>query len=917
MSRDEPAPLFGRADDLAHVLRFVDDAAGPGGALVLRGEPGVGKTALLDAAAAHAKGTTVLRIAGTEFDVEVSFGALAAMLHPFVGGLDRLPAVHSAALTVALGLGRGGAANQLAVSHAALTLLTEAAEAGPLLLVVDDLQWIDRASAQILGFVARRLAGTGIGVLAASRTGDAEAPGLGGLPRREVPALGDDAAMALLGHRFPAMPVRVRQRLVEQAQGNPLALLELPTTLSRWQRAGTGALPAVLPLTDRLHEAFAARIGGLPDRTRDLLLIAALDGDGDLRTLRAVVRDAAPLAAAERLGLVRADGSGDRISFAHPLIRAAVVHEATEPERRRVHRRLAEAHRGHPGRHAWHLAEASTEPDEHVAALLQRSAHTNFRRGSPVHAVSELLRAAELSPTPAGRSTRLAEAAYLGTVVTGDLRDAARLLESAQQAATEPSLGLALASANHLLNRDGDINEAHRLLAAAVRAAPDPADASDKTLLEALYNLLLVSSFGGPDLKQWDELHAAMARLRPRPPELLAILEETFADPARASLAVLDRLDAAIAGLQHEISPARIVRVAMAASYVDRLAPCRDALTRVVGYGREGGPIASAIEALSLLGAASFHSGQWDDALERVAEGLDLCARHGYQLQAWHGKFLRALIAAARGDHAGAAAAAEEMTGWADPRHSGLVRHHALQVGALDALGRGDFDAAYRFATSITPAGEFASHAPHALGTVLDLVEAAERTGRRAEAKAHAAAARDTGLDTLSPRLAFLTRVAVALTAPDGEDCRLFAEALDAPGLDRWPFELARAELYYGERLRRSKAAARARSHLTAAWERFERLGAEPWAARASAELRAVGARPDQARPAAVVVLTPQQRQIATLAAEGLTNKQIGEQLFLSPRTVGAHLYQLFPKLGVTSRAALRDALTALEDSPR
>jgi DNA-binding CsgD family transcriptional regulator len=902
--------LFGRADDLAHVLRFVDNATESGNALVLRGEPGVGKTALLDAAAAHARtaGVTVLRIAGAEFDVEVSFGALGKILQPFVGDLDRLPAVHSTALTVALGMGGGATASQLAVSHAALTLLTEAAATGPLLLVVDDLPWIDRASAQILGFVARRLSGTGIGVLAAARTRDLSDPG--GLPRRDVPALHADAAMALLGHRFPAMPARVRRRLADEAKGNPLALLELPTTLSDRQRSGAGALPAVLPLTQRLHDAFATRISGLPDRARELLLIAALDGAGELRTLREVAPEPGALAAAERLGLVHADH--DRISFSHPLIRAAVVHEATDAERRRVHRQLAEAHRDHPGRHAWHLAEAATEPDEHVASLLQKSAHSNFRRGSPVHAVSELLRAAELSPTPAGRSTRLAEAAYLGTVVTGDLRDAARLLESAQRAATEPSLALALASANHLLNRDGAIVEAHRRLAAAVRAAPDPADASDKTLLEALYNLLLVSAFGGGDLKQWDELHAALARLRPRPPELLAIMQVTFADPAR-SQPVLDRLDAAIAGLRHEISPARIVRVGMAASGVDRLAPCRDALTRVVGYGREGGPIASAIEALFLVGADAFHSGQWDDALARADEGLDLCARHGYQLQAWHGRFLHALVAAARGDHAGAGTAVAEMTGWAGPRHAGLVRNYALQAGTLDALGRGDFEAAYRFATSITPAGEFASHVPQALATLLDLVEAAERTGRHTQARAHAAAARDTGVHTLSPRLAFLTRVASALTAPEGDDCRLFAEALAAPGVERWPFDLARAELYHGERLRRTKATARARASLTAASERFERLGAEPWAARAGAELRAVGARSEQARPGGVV-LTPQQRQIATLAAGGLTNKQIGEQLFLSPRTVGAHLYQLFPKLGVTSRAALRDALTTLDD---
>jgi DNA-binding CsgD family transcriptional regulator len=199
---------------------------------------------------------------------------------------------------------------------------------------------------------------------------------------------------------------------------------------------------------------------------------------------------------------------------------------------------------------------------------------------------------------------------------------------------------------------------------------------------------------------------------------------------------------------------------------------------------------------------------------------------------------------------------------------------------------------------------------------MVDLVEAAVNTARPAEAQAHAAAARETGLGTLSPRLDFLTRAVSAMTAPDEEALRLFAEALAAPGLDRWPFDLARADLAYGERLRGAKAAAPARAHLTAAWERFDRLGARPWAERASTALRAAGARPARARPAAAAVLTPQQHQIATLAAEGLTNKQIGAQLFLSPRTVGAHLYQLFPKLGVTSRAALRDALTTPEEPP-
>ena len=898
--------LFGREDDLRVVLDFVDRN---GEALLLRGAPGVGKTALLDAAAAHAHGTTVQRIAGAEFDAEVSFGALGRLLRPFTEGLARLPAVHATALNVALDLADGPSSNQLAVSHAALTLLAEAASARPLLLIVDDLQWVDRASAQVLRFIARRLTDTRIAVLAAARTSPSPEPG--GLPPYEVKPLGAGAAMSLLEHRFPAMPSRVRKRLLEEAQGNPLALLELPTALDGRQRTTVGALPAVLPLTQRLHDAFAVRVRGLPERTRSLLLVAALDGAGDLRTLRAVARDPGELAPAERLGLLHADEPDGRLAFSHPLIRAAVVQEASEPERRRVHRELAEAHRGHAGRHAWHLAEAATGPDEHVASLLQESAHVNLRRGSPVHAISELLRAADLSPGAAGRSTRLAEAAYLGTVITGDLRNAPQLIETARQIAPGPSLAVALAVANHLLNSDGDVDAAHRLLADAIQAAPEPALATDKTLVEALYNLLLVCAFGGR-IDLWQPFHTALGKLTPRPPELLAILGTTFADPARADRSVLDRLDNVIAGLPHEISPARIVRAGNAAAYVDRLPACRDALSRVVGYGREGGPVASAIEALFLLGNDAFHSGQWDVGGDWVREGLGLCTRHGYRLLAWSGRFVEALLAAAQGDHPAVEAAMREMTGWARHRHASLIEHYAHHVGALDALGQRDFEAAYRFATSITPAGVIASHVPQALWTIADLVEAAEHTGRHAEAVAHVAAARDAGIGSISPRLGFLTQVAAAMTAPEGQDCARFAEILATTGLDRWPFDLARAELCYGERLRRLKSIAEARTQLTAALARFERLGARPWAARAGAELRATGVRPEQ--PPLAVTLTPQQRQIATLAAEGLTNKQIGERLFLSPRTVGAHLYQLFPKLGVTSRAALRDALTTLQD---
>ncbi|SFR02705.1 regulatory protein, luxR family [Lentzea waywayandensis] len=355
------------------------------------------------------------------------------------------------------------------------------------------------------------------------------------------------------------------------------------------------------------------------------------------------------------------------------------------------------------------------------------------------------------------------------------------------------------------------------------------------------------------------------ARDLPASPELREIAETTFGDPARSTRAVLDRLDAVLADLAHETSPTRIVQAGAAAMYVDRLPACREPLHRVVRRG----PAEKAAEAKLLLATDAFQTGQWDEARDSS-------------------RYLRALVAAARGE----------------TTEKGLVQHQAWHVEALEALGRRDFETAYRCTASITPPGTFAPHAPQALWTILDLVESAENSGRHAEARAHALAAREIG--AISPRLAFIGRVAEALTSEPG----LFVEALAAPGLERWPFELARAELYFGERLRRGRDVT-ARRHLAAALERFERLGAAPWVARARGELRATGARSGE--PRAAVVLTAQQHQIATLAAAGLTNKQIGARLFLSPRTVGAHLYQLFPKLGVTSRAALRDALTELD----
>ena len=463
-----------------------------------------------------------------------------------------------------------------------------------------------------------------------------------------------------------------------------------------------------------------------------------------------------------------------------------------------------------------------------------------------------------------------------------------------------------------MLNGDGDVDTAHRLLVGAIETAPDPSDAQGDVLVEAIYNLLEVCFFGGrADL--WPPFHRAFARLEPTAPRFLELLAKTIPDPARDAVGTLDRLDEAIADLDHESSPTRIVRIAVASSYIDRLPQCRAALWRVVRDGRAGGAVTMSIQALALLGFDAFLTGQWDSLAETADEAVALCDSHSYGLLRWPSRSLQALLAAVRGDSANVSAIAEEVTAWAVPRRAEAMHVYVLHARVLDAIGRGDFESAYRHACAISPAGTIAAHVPHAMWLVLDLVEAAMRTGRRDEATAHVAAAPETGLPAISSRLALNTYGAGAMAATDDQDATtLFERALGVTAAEQWPFDRARIQLAFGERLRRARATTCARQLLTAARDTFRQLEARPWTHRAGNELRATGLTIGQKDVLGPASLTPRQLEIARLAAEGLTNKEIGERLFLSHRTVATHLYQLFPKLGITSRAALRDALSEL-----
>jgi hypothetical protein len=663
--------LVGRDAVLAELKRLLDSGAVDGGALLLVGPPGVGKTALLDAAVLLAEDSVrVVRGAGVEFEADVSFAGLNQVLLPLIEHLATLTEHYRTALSAALGLSDGPPAERLVVAASALALLRAAAKQRPLVIVIDDLPWLDRPSAQVLGFIARRLPGTKVTFLAALRTGEHSFFEQAGIPTLEVLPLDASDSIALVGNAFPHIEDGVRHRLVTESQGIPLALLELPRELSNAQQKGDEALPVTMKLGRELETIFAARVTTLAEPTRRLLLLAALDGSGDLRILRrgGEQSGADDLRPAERARLISVDGVAHKLVFHHPLIRAAVVALATAAEQRAVHLLLAELFADEPDIRVKHLADATTQPDEEVARALEDAAYRVMRRGDPVAAVTMLLRSAALSVTGIDRARRLTEAAWIGANVTGALGDVAPLVTEAREADPNPnsSLATAVLAAFVLLNGDGDIDTAHRLLVTALDTTA-PGSVPDHVLDEAVHTLMLVCFFGDR-AELWAPFDAAVRRHEPQLSPIQVVAATTFADPHHADLQTLTRLDQIIADLHDATDPAHIVRVAIAANFVGRLGGCRRPLLRVIADGRARGAVASAVNALLMLAVDEFLAGRWDEAVTLADEGIALCATHGYPMLAWPGRYALALVAAAVGDNTLCLQLASEMLQWSAPR---------------------------------------------------------------------------------------------------------------------------------------------------------------------------------------------------------------------------------------------------------
>jgi DNA-binding CsgD family transcriptional regulator len=890
---------------------LADARAGRSRVLVVRGEPGIGKTALLDYAIQSSSGFRVVRAAGVESEMELAFAVLHQLCAPMLDRLERLPGPQHDAVGVAFGLSAGNAPDPFLIGLAVLNLLSEVGEERPLLCLVDDAQWMDRASAQALAFVARRLLADSVALVVATREPIEE---LTGRPELLVEGLGNGDARALLGSalRVP-LDERVRDRIVAETRGNPLALLELPRGQTPAQLAGGFGVLDVPGLPGRIEDRFRQRDAALPAASRRLLLVAAADPTGDpMLVWRAAARlgigpEAA--AAAEADGLLAIDA---RVTFRHPLVRSAVYWAASLAERRVVHRALAEATdpAADPDRRAWHRAQAAAGPDEEVAFELERSADRAQARGGLAAAAAFLERSAALTVDPARRAERALAAAQ--AKYQAGAFDAALTLLTTSEAG--PLDELQRAQANLLR---GEITFASRrgsdappmLLKAARQFEPLDVRLARDTYLEALSAALFAGrlALGGGVLEVAQAARAAPRSPQPaRPPDLLLDgLAVLITDGYPAGAPLLKRAVSAFLG--EDISMLEEVRWLWVACHAAIVVWDHDTwhtlAARQVQLAREAGALAVLPMALTSLAAALVWPGDFAAAAALIAEAETLTEATASQLPpysalalaAWQGREaqVRELIEA---NVNGVMSRGEGM---------GLANMQWATAALYNGLGR--------YEDALAAAQQAAEHPLELWSTLVlpELIEAAARSGKPASAadalQRLSETARASGTEWALGTEACLR----ALLTPGEAAESLYREAISRLGHSRLHVALARAHLLYGEWLRRQGRRLDAREQLRSAYDLFAEFGMRGFAERARVELNATGERVRKRTTEIPVRLTARETQIARLAGDGLSNPEIAAQLYMSPRTVEYHLHKVFTKLDISSRNQLHGVLTS------
>ena len=886
---------------LAHVRE------GHSAVLVMRGEAGIGKTALLRHLARQASGFRVAQVAGVEAEMELPFSGIHQLCAPVLDRLDALPQPQHNALNVALGLAPGAVPDRFLVGLAVLGLLSAAAEDRPLLCLVEDAHWLDVASGLILGFVARRLRADPVAIVATVREPNARHD-FDGLPELRLGGLAEEDARTLLMSAVPGrIDDRVRDRIVAETRGNPLALLDLPRSMSAAELTGGFELLPATDLPRHLEEQYHQRAAELPETTQRLLLLAAAEPLGDAtliwRAAQALGIDKSSLPPAEDAQLVEV---GARVRFRHPLVRSAVYRAAPSSERRAVHRALAETTDPDtdPERRAWHRAHAAVGVDEAVAAELERSADRARSRGGAAAAAAFLARAAELTPDPAERGRRALAAAQ--AKLDAAAADAAlQLLATAELAPLDELQRARLerlrAEIAFALNRGGDAPAL--LLHAARRLEPLDAAMARETHLEAMASALFAGRLGDkPNVREVADA-ALAAPAAPQPPRAIDLLLDglatRFTEGYSAGVPLLQEALGAfrdVEGLtQHDVRWLWLACRLAQDLWDDELWHVLAA--RGVGVARTTGALNLLPGMANYLGASNVHSGAFADAAARIEEVEAITQATGLPPL----KYAALNLAAWSGDLARVQAISDEAL----PR--AIARGEGSAIGVLSCMTARLHNGHGHYAEALAASQRACEYEDViAYGWALvELIEAGVRVGRPDEAA--------PALERLSERTqASGTDWALGIEAgsrallSDAHEAEpLYREALERLARTRGVVHLARAQLLYGEWLRRENRRVDAREQLRAAHQMFSEMGAEGFAERASHELLATGETARKRSDDVRSVLTPQEAHIARLAKEGLSNPEIGAQLFISPRTVQYHLRKVFQKLDITSRNQL------------
>jgi len=895
-----------------------DVRAGESRSLVLRGEPGVGKTALLEYLAKQATECRVVRVAGVESEMELPFAALHQVCAPLMGQVRRLPAPQRDALQTSFGMSSGPAPDRLLVGLAVLGLLSDIAEQQPIVCLVDDEQWLDRASAQVLGFVARRLMADSVGLVFAARKPSRELAGLG---ERAVEGLGKSDARALLDTALTApLDARIRDQIIAETGGNPLALLELPRGLTPQQLAGGFGLPGPVRLRGGTEETFRRRVDALPKQTRCLLLAAAAEPLGDPTLLwRAASRlgiAAEAAAPAIHAGLVE---FGTRVRFRHPLVRSVIYGSASPQDRQAVHASLAQVTdpQHDPDRHAWHRAQAAPGPDEDVAAELERSADRARARGGLAAAAAFLERATTLTLDASRRADRALNAASTKTKAGAfdAARDLLSVAESGPLSEFQRALAdLAEAELAFVTNRGRDAPLL--LLKAARRLEPTDADLSRASHLQALS----AAMFAGRLAVDGDVLEVARAAAiappaahPPRAPDLfLDGLATHYNTGYKAGLPILQRalcLFGTGMALDEELRWHWMAGIVARHVWDDQL--WHVLADRHVQLVREVGALSELPLALNSQAFMLLFAGDLAAAVAVVQELQAAMQATGTHLA----PYAAVGLAAFRGEQEKTTTLVEIAMKDASRRGEGIGIGVAQWASAVLNNGVGNYRVAM---TAAQRAAEYRGEMVAPTWAMVELIEAAARNG---ENQLASEACRDLAEITTAAGTDWAAGIEARSRAllSDGDTAEhLYCTAIECLSRTRVRVELARAHLLYGEWLRRQRRRSDAREQLRIAHAMLEQMGLAAFAERARRELQATG---ETARKRTVITadqeLTAQEAQIARMARDGLSNPEIGARLFISPRTVKYHLSKVFTKLGVESRSQLDRVLpTAAGDPP-